>query len=238
MGVAGSSARHTVTMLRVLLLLNITQHARSVNIALSQLNVQPVSCNRLKVTFKVKNEIKYLTGEFSACGGGRCGRVSVGSFDRDNDQNKLITIPIYLSPCKSYSRIEIRSRLIGNKGNKKDSISWQAKAFGNCCPELTSNASTTTTTTTTTTATTLEGEDPTSPSSGNSTTPVSDAQTNTATIGIAVSVMLIALIAFALVMILIKKKGQENKKRGEVIKTEENNLYGIYGDGPLYNVVT
>ena len=225
----------THNMFRILLLFNIFQHARSVNIVLTQLSVQAVGCHSLKVTFRVGNEIEWLTGDFKACGGGKCKSVSVGRFD--NDKNKMVTIPINLSPCKSYS-FQVTSKLSGGKHDKKTITSWQAKVFGNCCPELTSNAPTTTTTTTTLTTTTLEGEDPTSASSGKSTTLFSDSQTNTATIGIVVSVMLIALIAIALVMILIKKKGQENKKRGEVIKTEENNLYGIYGDGPLYNVVT
>ena len=144
-------------MLRLLLLLNICQQARSVNIVLNQINVQAVDCNRLKVTFRVKNEIDYLTGWFGACGGGKCSWVSVGSFDKDRDQNKMVTIPISVSPCKSYS-FQITSTLSGNKGDKKDTTSWQAKAFGNCCPELTSKAPTTTTTTTI-----PEGEGPTSP---------------------------------------------------------------------------
>ena len=219
----------THNMFRILFLVNIFQQTRSVNIALSQINVQAASCNQLKVTFKVKNEIDHLTGDFKACGGGTCGSASVGSI---NKQNTMITIPINISPCKNYS-FQITSKLSGGKHDKRDTTSWQAKAFGNCCPELTSKAPTTTTITTI-----LDDENPTSPSSGKSTTPVSEGQTNTATIGIVVGVMLIALIAIALVMIMIKKKGQENTKRGDVIKTEENNLYGIYGDGPLYNVVT
>ena len=142
-------------MLRLLLLLNIFQQARSVNIALSNINVQPVGCDHLKVTFRVKNEIDHLNGDFKACSGGKCGSASVGNFNHYKDQNKPINIPIDLSPCKSYSRIEIRSYFKDNRTPKKDSKSWQAKAFGNCCPELTSKAPTTTTTTTS--ATTLEG---------------------------------------------------------------------------------
>ena len=128
-------------MLRLLLLVNIFQHARSVNIALSNINVEAVGCNRLKVTFKVKNEIEWLTGDFKACGGGTCRSVSVGSFDKD--KNKMVTIPINLSPCKSYS-FQITSKLSGGKHDKRDTTSWQAKAVGNCCPQLTSKAPTTT----------------------------------------------------------------------------------------------
>ena len=157
----------------------------------------------------------------------------MGSFDKGRDQNKLVTIPIYLSPCKSYSRIEISSKFRGNKGERKDYAKWQARAFGNCCRELTSKAPTSTT------ATTLQDEDFTSPTTGNNTTPVREGQTNTAVIGIVVGVVLIALIALALVtIILLKRKSEKREKRGDVTKTEENNLYRIYGDGPLYNVVT
>ena len=202
-------------MLRLLLLLSIFQHARSVNIALYQLNVQAVGCNRLNVTFRVRNEIDFLSGVFFACGGTTCSRRS---FDKYRDQNKTITIPINLSPCKSYDRIEITSRFDGNKDDKKDYTRWRATAFGDCCPELTSEAPTTTTTATTTTApTTLEGEDPISPVSGSKTT--SDSKnTISSSIIIVVGVVLIALIAIVLVTIFVrvKRKSEEKNKRGDV----------------------
>ena len=214
-------------MFRILLLVNIFQQARSVNIALTHINVRPVGCNSLKVTFRVKNEIDHLTGVFSACGGGKCGSASVGSFD----QNTVITIPLDLSPCKSYSRIKITSELSGDKDDKKDTTSWKAKAFGNCCTELATTAPTTTT------KTSLEGEDSTSPSSGNSTTPVSEAQTNTATIGVVFGVVLVTLIVTAFVTILFKRKRDEKKKQDEEMPVDANPVYGIYDDGALYNVV-
>ena len=39
-------------------------------------------------------------------------------------------------------------------------------------------------------------------------------------------------------MVLLQRRRKDKKKRREVVKTEENELYGIYSDGPVYNVVT
>ena len=193
--------------------------------------MQAVGCNSLKVTFRVKNEIEWLTGDFKACGGGTCRSVSVGSFDKGRDQNKMVAIPtINLSPCKSYS-FQITSKLRGDKGEKRDNANWQAKAFGNCCPELTSKAPAITTTTT------HEDDASTSPA-GNTTPPVSGSEIGTAAIGIVVGVVLVALIVTALVtIILFKRKRERKKKQEEVMPVDENPVYGIYDDGALYNVV-
>ena len=50
-------------------------------------------------------------------------------------------------------------------------------------------------------------------------------------------VVLPILVVAALVTILVKRKRDEKKKREEEMPVDVNPVYGIYGDGALYNVV-
>ena len=40
------------------------------------------------------------------------------------------------------------------------------------------------------------------------------------------------------VVVICKRRSGKMERRGKVMKTEENADYGIYDDGPVYNVVT
>ena len=188
--------------------------------------VEPIDCNQLKVTFRVKNEIEHLNGRFSVYHEGK----RVGSTTQNTqtlNQYKMITVHLdsrFISPCNSYNSLEIRSGFKDNREPRKDHTHWEAKAFDDCCPHLTSM--TTTTTTTTTSTTTLEEDE------DNNKTIV------LMSVIIASLVLLIILITSVLVIVLIKKKRNEELRRGEAVKTEQNNLYGIYADGPVYNTVT
>ena len=41
-----------------------------------------------------------------------------------------------------------------------------------------------------------------------------------------------------IVVLIYKRRTGKNKKRGEEMQADENPVYGIYDDGPIYNVVT
>ena len=225
-------------MFLILLLLKVFQRAESDNTTLAnaianRLNIVVFSptiepsmrCDRLKIGFQVKNEIEHLSGQFSVSHRGKeCGGVIKGP---TLSQNQKITVPCYLYPCFSYDDIEIKAHFKDNREPMKIRTQWRAKPFGNCCPHL---------------ATT------TPPSPPTTTTPPKDESPNPAgtnrasmslTTGIIVALVLVMFLTFiVVVVILLKKKRDEKLKRGKVMKTEENNLYGIYGEGPMYNVVT
>ena len=219
-------------MFKILLLFHLTQHARSSSttqvitkrnkIVMTNAKAEPVDCNNLKVTFNVKNDIDKLTGQFtvhhSVCPSkGRCGYENIGPLDKDKDQGKKITVQLdsSISPSKSYSGIEIRAYEKDGKIRHR-SINWEAGTFGEWCQQLITTA--TTTIPENTEFTTQIGISITPPPS--------------ATAIIVSVVVLILFIAIALAIILFKKKKEENKAqiRGEVMKTEENALYGIYGE--------
>ena len=213
--------------------------ANRYSIAVGDIRMEPFDCNRLEITFEVRNEVQHLNGEFKVFHGGQgCGKGALPT-PLSNPQEVIVVLDSKISPCISYSRFEIRTHFTDGRSPKKDYTGhWQAKAFRNCCPHLTST--TTTTSPPTTTATLEENDDPISPT-GNITTPLPEAQIGSAaTAGIIVGlVLLITLETSALgVFLLKKKKKTEKERRGEVIKTEENNLYGTYAEGPVYNVVT
>ena len=219
-------------MFKILLLFHIIQHAKSSNITqvitkrnkivMTNAKAEPVDCSNLKVTFNVKNDIDKLTGQFtvyhSVCPSkGRCGYENVGPLDKDKDQGKKITVQLDsgISPRKSYSGIEIRAYEKDGKIRHR-SINWEAGTFGEWCQQLITTATTTI------------------PENTNFTTQIGISITPppTATAIIVSVVVLIIFIAIALAIILIKKKKEENKAqiRGEVMKTEENALYGIYSE--------
>ena len=219
-------------MFMILLLFHITQHVRSSSIAqvitnknkivMTNAKAEPVDCKNLKVTFNVKNDIDKLTGLFtvhhSVCPSkGRCGYENVGALDKDKDEGKKITVQLdsSISPIKSYSGIEIRAYEKDGKIRHR-SINWEPGTFGEWCQQLITTATTTI------------------PENTNFTTQIgiSIAPRPSATAIIVSVVVLIIFIAIALAIILIKKKKEEDKAqiRGEVMKTEENALYGIYGE--------
>ena len=225
-------------MFLILLLLKVFQRAESDNTTLAnaianRLNIvvfsptiEPTTgCDQLKIGFQVKNEIEHLSGQFSVSHRGKeCGSVIKGP---TLSQNQKIIAPCSLSPCNSYEDIEIKAHFKDNREPMKIRTQGRAKPLGNCCPHLT----TTTHPTTPPPTTTPEDESP------------NPAGTNTAsmslTTGIIVALVLVMFLTFIVVVILLlKKKRDEKLKRGKVMKTEENNLYGIYGEGPIYNVVT
>ena len=228
-------------MFKILLLFHIIQHARSSDITqvitkrnkivMTNAKAEPVDCNNLKVTFNVKNDIDKLTGQFtvhhSVCPSkGRCGYENISFLDKDKDQGKKITVQLdsSVSPSKSYSGIEIRAYEKDGKIRHR-SINWEAGTFGEWCQQLITTA--TTTIPENTEFTTQIGISITPPPS--------------ATAIIVSVVVLILFIAIALAIILFKKKKKEENKaqiRGEVIKTEENALYGIYGEENNENVNT
>ena len=221
-------------MFRILLLFIIFQVIKSdkkaltnrYNIALTHINIVPINCKTLKVSFKAKNEVQHLNGKFSVHHGNK--EVGKTKVNLPVKEDQKINIICKLSPCNSYRGIEIRP--YQNNGDfKRADKNWNARAFQNCCP--------TTATTTTITATTIL-ENSTSSASGNSTNPVSEAHVGTAaTTGIVVGVVLVALIVTALFTILVKRKRDEKKKRNEEMPVDVNPVYGIYDDGALYNVV-
>ena len=221
-------------MFLVLMLLNNFQQAESANTALAnaianRLNIvvfsptlEPTTgCDRLKIGFQVKNEIEHLSGQFTVSHRGKeCGSVIKGP---TLSQSQKITVPCSLSPCNSYEDIEIKAHFKDDREPMKIRTQWGAKPFGNCCPHLAA--------TTPLPTTTPEDENP------------NPAGTITAsmsiTTGIIVALVLVmVLTVIVVVVLLLKKKRDEKLERGKVMKTEENNLYGIYGEGPIYNVVT
>ena len=221
-------------MFLVLMLLNVFQQAESDNTTLAnaianRLNIvvfsptlEPTTgCDRLKIGFQVKNDIEHLSGQFSVSHRGKeCGSVIKGP---TLSQNQKITVPCSLSPCNSYEDIEIKAHFKDDREPMKIRTQWGAKSFGNCCPHLA--------TTTPPPTTTPEDENP------------NPAGTITAsmslTTGIIVALVLVmVLTVIVVVALLLKKKRDEKLERGNVMKTEENNLYGIYAEGPVYNVVS
>ena len=50
--------------------------------------------------------------------------------------------------------------------------------------------------------------------------------------------LLVVLIIVSVIVFLICKRRREYQKRGEEMDTDENPVYGIHDDGPMYNVVT
>ena len=48
----------------------------------------------------------------------------------------------------------------------------------------------------------------------------------------------VIILLTVVVIVICKRRSGKMKRRGEVMKTEENTDYGIYDDGPMYNVVT
>ena len=221
-------------MFLVLMLLNVFQQAESDNTTLAnaianRLNIvvfsptlEPTTgCDRLKIGFQVKNEIEHLSGQFTVSHRGKeCGSVIKGP---TLSQNQKITISCSLSPCNSYEDMEIKAHFKDNREPMKIRTQWGAKPFGNCCTHLA--------TTTPPPTTTPEDENP------------NPAGTITAsmslTTGIIVALVLVmVLTVIVVIVLLLKKKRDEKLERGKVMKTEENNLYGIYGEGPVYNVVT
>ena len=229
-------------MFLVLMLLNNFQQAESANTALAnaianRLNIvvfsptlEPTTgCDRLKIGFQVKNEIEHLSGQFTVSHRGKeCGSVIKGP---TLSQNQKITISCSLSPCNSYEDMEIKAHFKDNREPMKIRTQWGAKPFGNCCPHLATTTPPPPTTATTTTTMTPEDESP-NPAGTNT------ASTSLTTGIIVASVLVMVLTVIVAVAILLKKKRDEKLERGNVMKTEENNLYGIYAEGPVYNVVS
>ena len=224
-------------MFRILSLLLIFQRAKSYNTSLvhryniivTKTTMEPTSCINMRLTFHVGKEVEHLNGQFSVYHGGQ--GLGKANYKPPVSHNKKITVELRLSPCKSYSNIEIRSYHNKNGGFKKDTTSWTAKAFRDCCPDLAP-----TTTPTSSSPTTLKDGDSTS-LAGNFTDTASGVHiTEASTIGILVAVVLITLIATALVTILFKKKSDKKKKQNK-ITVDVNPVYGIYDEGPMYNVV-
>ena len=212
------------------------------NIVVGERNVEPVDCNRLKVTFNVRNQVEHLNGEFKIFHQGQgCGKVALPT-PLKNPQPVIISLHSRLSPCNNYDGFEIRTHFKDSRTPKKDNTGpWKAKAFGNCCPHLSTTTTATTTSTTiisiTTTAVTITSNENSS-AAESSQAPVPKAQIGkAATAGIVVGVVLPILVVAALVTILVKRKRDEKKRRHEEMPVDVNPVYGIYDDGALYNMV-
>ena len=75
------------------------------------------------------------------------------------------------------------------------------------------------------------------PSSTNSTLPPDSQSGSAAVIGIVAGV-LISLVLIVLAILLFKRRRNREDKKGEEMPADLNPVYGIYDDGPDYNVVT
>ena len=69
------------------------------NIVVGESKLEPVDCNRLKITFKVRNEVQHLNGLFEVFHEGQsCGSVRQPTPLR-NPQDVIIQLNSRLSPC-------------------------------------------------------------------------------------------------------------------------------------------
>ena len=218
-------------MLKILFLLNVFHQAISYNINLYGMKIQAAGQNNLKISFHIRKEIDHLTGEFSAhhkdCPNGQCGSITTGKPSKENDQGKKFTIPLHhsLSRCKSYDRVEVRAA-IWHGGQNKHSANWKAS-----CPHLTTT--TKTTTKGTTTQTTKTAKTTTTPASGPALSVV-----NIATVSIIVVLVIISSVIIVLAVTLLRRRRNRKQERAEEMPVDENPIYGIYEEEPVYNVVT
>ena len=223
-----------ITMLKIFLLFNIIQHIKSYNINLYDVKLQALGPSNIQVSFRIKKEIQHLTGEFSVshytCRG-ICGTLKYGHefpFKHERDQGKTFSITARLSPCKSYTGIKIRAEARNNVFNEVTTM-WTPVWNPKICPHLKTTISIITTPTTMTIEST--------PSSTNSTLPPDSQSGSAAVIGIVAGV-LISLVLIVLAILLFKRRRNREDKKGEEMPADLNPVYGIYDDGPDYNVVT
>ena len=225
------------TMFKIILLVDIIQQIKSYDINLYNVNMQANGPSNIRVSFRIRKEIEHLTGEFSlrhkTCHTGICTTYTYNQhsdfpFDEKKDQDKEISFDSSgLSPCKSYFGIKLRAEARNGVHDEVDT-KWTAKWNPSICPDLT----TTITTPPPTTTMTVES---TSASPNSTSSP--DSQFGSAAItGIVAGVLIsLALLALTIFAVLLIKRG---RNREEEMPADLNPDYGIYDDGPDYNVVT
>ena len=225
-------------MLKIILLLNIIQHINSYNINLYDVNLRPHGPSNIHISFRIRNEIEHLTGEFTlrhkTCHGGVCSILSIPGefpFDKKQDQGKKLSIMTSLSPCKIYSEIKIRAEARNNVYNEA-TTHWTPVWNPSICPHITT---TTITSPPPPSSTTMMVE---STSASTNTTSSPDFQFGSAAIIGIVAGVLISLVLILLAVLLFKRRRNRDDKRGEEMPADLNPVYGIYDDGPDYNVVT
>ena len=208
------------------------------NIDLYETKLQAVGFNHLKIVFRVKKEIEHLNGHFSVhhkdCPSSNCGSTKMKT---PLSQGQMITIQLAsLTPCKSYP-VGFETRADKNNGgvksDKYSQLSWKAIS----CPHL----STTTTPTTTATTTITSPAELETTTNGNSSTTENGADSSVVIAGAVSSIIIILGITAAVIVLALlfkRKRSGEQKRREEDMPVDENPVYGIYDDGPVYNVVT
>ena len=182
-------------MYSILFLFHTFQYAKSVN--MYELKMRAVDAEHLIISFRVKgNDLDQLNGNFSVHKGfcrpdNLCGFATASLPISDKQR---ITIRTGLSPCRNYSRIEIRC-------HKKNASygHWMKDWRGESCTAEIKN------------------------------------QNN-----LIFSVVFLAFVNTTVIAIVIflKKKMCAKKRKAEEMTTDECPVYGIYDDGPLYNVVS
>ena len=200
------------------------------------MKIESINDENLTVSIKiVGNDIGQFNGHFSVvhkeCPNKQCGSTTK---DLPLAQGQRITIETNLSPCRNYSRLEIRAH------------KWQAGAFvwdkdwtAIDCPHQT-------TTTTTPSPSRTTTENVTIPETGSSST----FQNNTLSgsdlkqffteksykNSIILCLCLSALISTSFIAVLCKKKIDEKKREEETTTTGECPVCGFYEEGAVYIV--
>ena len=228
-----------ITMIEIILLLNIIQHIKSYNINLYDVNLRPHGPSNIYISFRIRNEIEHLTGEFTlrhkTCHGGVCSTLSIPGefpFDKKQDQGKELNFMSSFSPCKIYSEIKIRAET-RNGGQNEATTQWTPVWNPSICPHLTTTATITSPPPPSSTTMMVES---TSASTNSTSSP--DFQFGSAAITGIVAGVLISMVLIILAVLLFKRRRNREDKRGEEMPADLNPVYGIYDDGPDYNVVT
>ena len=127
-------------MFRILLLFHIFQSAKSnntslvhrYNIIVTKTTMEPTGCINIRLTFHVGKEVEHLNGQFSVYHGGQ--GLGKANYKLPISQNKEITVELRLSPCQSYSNIEIRSYHNKTAATRRTPQDGQPKHLGTAVP--------------------------------------------------------------------------------------------------------
>ena len=191
------------------------------------MKIESINNENLTVSIKiVGSDIDQFNGHFSVahkeCPNKQCGSTTK---DLPLAQRQRITIETNLSPCRNYSRIEIRA----DKWQAGAYRFWEQSWTAIDCPHPT------------TTENVTVPETRSSSTFQNNTLAASDLKQffteNSFQNSIILCLCLSALISTSFIAVLCKKKINERKRQEEATTTDECPVYGLYDDGPVYNVV-
>ena len=222
------------------------QPTNSAELWMYELTMQALDSNSLIIDFHIQGALYLLNGLFTAhhqeCHPHECGSTH---YQTQLFHEQKISIRANLSPCNKHFGIEVRSHTAGG-WYYYEKLDWihTGRIFQQLAhilpyfffPDFSFCVKPTTATVTT----------PTTTSTPNSTTNASFITTatfftehnyqNSIILGAS---LLVVIISVPVIMFLIcKRRRRETQKRNEEMDIDENHVYGIYDDGPMYNVVT